>query len=295
MKNKLLLISCIALLGLSACNKKEEPKKMTLELDTATESNATSEESESAKIVIPHVNTCGIDNECDILDKVVNKLNEIESYKSITKVDGVVDMDVIIGDEKQVTYREITNNITTYKNSNGIHQFIEFIDDSDGIESKENSEVYMTADSKYTKIEDNDWTKTDPEPYVDFINLIKESNVQATATVVKEDENYIITYNIGDEISNYLHSEIKGLNISGELVATINKDYLPISIKLTNLNFDMTNAIANMKNSMMSAYNLSEDEINIKFDISLSAESTYSDFNSISDSDVIPSDIEKGN
>lgn len=277
MKKKLLLISCIAAIGMSlaACgdgssssSASSSKAEATLSVASSTEdSNASSEDvsgtvnadsTEDGRVTdgtesdIPEIDepvSADGDNEQTVtakeyIEKMVNNVKDNKNVHIESTVDTSFEM---AADQQNISFTN-KSKISADSTDNGIHFTTVSTTSQDKDEVKEETEGYVTADGEQYISTDGGktWTKNDSAS-VNFDSTVNgifgDESGFGTAEIAENGEGYTIEMAIDNikGLGGIAGSELgDNTSMSGKLAITMTKDYYPLTINIYDLSINAT-------------------------------------------------------
>lgn len=313
LRNKILLMSCIVALGISAVgcgntkSNNTEPTEATTAVTTATEAT-TETDTEATK-----------GEAAELIEKVAKKFSESNNYKMTMNIDTDVDITITEDGEEIEPSGVIRSDIDVEYSSADIGTYCKIFsitgDDDESIDSiVENNETYYVDESRmnyYSIDAGQNWYKgeksVDEMSYGDlFTALFGDTEAFNNATVEEKEDNYIITVDMSDikDFAEQMSGGLAGANAIGSAKLTINSDYLPVSMDISDIDFDTTTMEEALEATYATGANTeaegSEEEpvdleaseesnIDVSADMNFTAKIEFGSWDKISDSDVTPS------
>lgn len=320
MKKKLLIMSCIAAICLSfaACGKEDtEPEKDSDSKDSSVSVSADEESSaaEDSEKTEPAEEESKADEKpdedsskaadgdlddgtaADIIGRMVDNVNSDKTCKMTGKMDLTGYVYISYAGETMEQDMKNISEIEAYSNKNGQHTVSKNIRNDGFGDEVDFEDVYtdLATGVTYTSYDEGKtWYKgTADDEDDDSLNMdsIFESKAALEdAAVEKSADGYVITIDVSklDAFTDSMTGSLSGVEFSGNIVITIDKDYYPVSIEMTDMKFD-TSVFEEMLKGM-GGDAVSPDEIDVKFDLGISFIMNFSNWNDISDDLVMPSD-----
>ena len=302
LKNKLILIGCLSALVLSiagcgevdSSSKKESAKTSSSSVENTDDTLAdpvTEEECESSnENSAAEVVGSSEENISEIISKVKNN---VESKNCKMDVSAMVAA-TVTADGSEI--QNVNNSMTVEAKSTDKGMYsktttVSKAGTNDTTEIKEEYIVYESNTAYTTTDEGKTWNtsvvSTDELTSISD-GVFDNEDVFQNAEVAKNDEGYIIKISLTDlqsaaeDSANAISAMSMGMSLTGDLIITIDNNYFPASVEMSNVEFD-TEEMLKARSEIEGAENT-----NFDMDVNMSLKIDYSDWNMITDDEVTP-------
>lgn len=327
-KKKLLLICCIATLGLGlvACGNNDSSSSKDASESTSSiadvESTTDSTDSTSESSTVEATTESNLDA-TEIMTKTIENVKNIKNCQMKANMDMDANISIMVdGKETEDSGKMKTSmEADVATNDNGMHSVVKTTTNEgsgDIVETEDKYSIFETKKS-YTSTDDGKtWYETDmtedESSITNLDGLFENEDAFKDAKVEKSGENYVITVDVSkvEEFAKDLSDGLAGTDISGSIIIVVDKEYLPVSIEMKDIDFDtsiMEEAIKEMANpsaeSDFTTENVDESSsesstseepstsdvnLDVSIDLSFSFKLEYSSWNAVADDLVIPED-----
>lgn len=310
MNKKLLLISCIAALSISmtACgnssssSNKESNSSASSTVESVTDESTTKEDvTTSDTSSEEEIDTTSAK---DVMNKIIATVSENKNCTMTADASMSAKFKMTIDGSSIDQNMSSTVNVEAKSTNKGIYSKTKEVSNSstDETPKTKEKESYIVNDSKTTYTSEDGgktWVKNDSEEdfskLVDMNSLFADDSAFDDATISTEDDKFIIDVDLS-KVQQLTEGFSKNLNngagFTGTLEIVADKDYYPISIEMKDIQFDTESMEESMKTMAVNENGSSEEPVNadVDIDISLVFKANYSDWNTVSDEDVTPSE-----
>ena len=309
MNKKLLIIGCIAALSISmtACGSNSSSSSNT---DSSTSSTVIPDKSATNESMTEENVSTTSDEEVDttsakdVMNKIIATVSENRNCAMTAEASMSAKFKMTINGSSMDQDMSSTVNVDAKSTNNGIYSKTKEVmnNSNDGTSKTTEKESYMVSDSKTTYTsEDGGKTWIENAGGEDFSKLLDMNNIFADdsafddATISTEDDKFIIDVDLSkvQSLTEGLSKNFDdGAGFTGTLEIVADKDYYPISIEMKDIKFDTDSMEESMKAMTANSDDSSEESVDadVDIDLNLAFKANYSDWNTISDEDVTPSD-----
>ena len=309
MNKKLLIIGCIAALSISmtACGSNSSSSSNT---DSSTSSTVIPDKSATNESMTEENVSTTSDEEVDttsakdVMNKIIATVSENRNCAMTAEASMSAKFNMTIDGSSMNQDMSSTVNVDAKSTNKGIYFKTKEVtnNSNDGTSKTTEKESYMVSDSKTTYTsEDGGKTWIENADVEDFSKLLDMNNIFADdsafddATISTEDDKFIIDVDLSkvQSLTEGLSKNFDdGAGFTGTLEIVADKDYYPISIEMKDIKFDTDSMEESMKAMTANSDDSSEESVDadVDIDLNLAFKANYSDWNTISDEDVTPSD-----
>ena len=310
MKNKLILMLCVAALTLSfascgdtdkgsndtassaastsAAADSEAATESAAEAESVAETESAAEESAAETESKADENKTPASNE--ELTELLAKVKEKTADNSNCEMTAKMDIDMAMTMSGTNTNIKTTSDITSKTNGKNSHTITTTTTDQGTGAMSETQEIYQTEDgTNYVSTDEGKtWTKnTGASSSFDASafsgDIMGEDAVFQNATLEKDGDNYVITVSFNDLLANAgeaaesLLGMTGGAEAEGNVILTIGSDYYPVSMTMENISFDMSELLSALA---------SEDAGDASIDMKMNMTINFVSWGTVSDEDV---------
>lgn len=306
MNKKLLLIGCIAALSISmtACGSNSSSSSNTDSSASSTVESATDESKTEENVSVTSDEEIDTTSAKDVMNKIIATVNENRNCAMTAEASMSAKFKMTIDGSSMDQDMSSTVNVDAKSTNKGIYSKTKEVmnNSNDGTSKTTEKESYMVSDSKTTYTsEDGGKTWIENAGGEDFSKLLDMNNIFADdsafdgATISTEDDKFIIDVDLS-KVKQLTEGLSKNFNddagFTGTLEIVADKDYYPISIEMKDIEFDTDSMEESMKAMTANSDDSSKEPVDadVDIDINLAFKANYSDWNTISDEDVTPSE-----
>ena len=309
MNKKLLIIGCIAALSISmtACGSNSSSSSNTDSSTSSTvipDKSATDESTTEENVSATSDEEVDTTSAKDVMNKIIATVSENRNCAMTAEASMSAKFKMTINGSSMDQDMSSTVNVDAKSTNKGIYSKTKEVmnNSNDGTSKTTEKESYMVSDSKTTYTsEDGGKTWIENAGGEDFSKLLDMNNIFADdsafddATISTEDDKFIIDVDLSkvQSLTEGLSKNFDdGAGFTGILEIVADKDYYPISIEMKDIKFDTDSMEKSMKAMTANSDDSSEESVDadVDIDLNLAFKANYSDWNTISDEDVTPSD-----
>lgn len=315
MKKKVLLILCMAVLSLSmvSCGDSSSSEKDTKssstissvnekdEVKTSASSNVDSSKNEENESSTPFEEDSSTSDTSStgsaVVDKMIDTIKSTKSGSMVAKIEmnasikaAYNDKDV---DQSMTNKMDITSSAIFGKGTHS--KTVSVVNQGKGDVTSVEEKYRVENDSKEYSSTDNGttWTvttynKSDKNATDTINNIFDNKDMFKNAKVDETDDGYTVTVDLANipQFTQEFTASMPGTKISGNLVLVIDKDYYPVSLSMTDVQFDASEFEKSMTEESTDS---STTDNKVKIKIGFIFDIKFNNWNTVDESDVMPS------
>ena len=313
MKKKVLLILCMAVLSLSmvSCGDSSSSKKDTessstisciKEKDDVKTSESSNEDSSKVNESLTSFEADSSTSDVSgtgsaVVDKMIDTIKSAKSSSMVAKIEMNAAIKATYNgkdvDQSMTNKMDITSSAIFGKGTHS--KTVSVVNQGKGDVTSTEEKYQVENDSKAYSSTDNGTTwnvttydKSDKNTTDTINNIFDNKGMFKNAKIDETDDGYTVTVDLANipQFTQEFTSNMPGTSISGNLVLVIDKDYYPVSLSMTDVQFDASELEKSIAND---STNSSTTDTAVKIEIGFTFDIKFNDWNAVDESDVLPS------